>query len=211
MTLGHQTLQNMENNIEDVNFTNDEEVIVPETDEPKELGLPADPVEVEPIDSDETDPEVLKRQNQELYEQMRKAKGFKRDKEGKWVKKETLQVAPKEQKVSDDVTRTELYSLMKANVPEEDTNEVIIYAKSHGLSVTEALKTPQMKAILQVNDEYRKSAEIANMKNARYGSAKPSDEQILADISEGKLPDANTAADLREKRRIEALKLRNGN
>jgi hypothetical protein len=192
----------MEEEIENLDSPNQEES-TPEN--APEIGLPADPIEVEPKDR-EADPEALKQELQALYEQNRKLKGFKRDKDGKWVKKDTLQVAPKEQKVSEDVTRTELYSLMKANVPEEDTNEVVIFAKSHGMNVTEALKDNRLKAILKVNDEYRKSAEVANTKNARYGTNKVSDEQVLADMAEGKLPDVATLADLREKKRLEKTK-----
>jgi hypothetical protein len=176
----------MEEQIENFNSTNEEEVIVPETDEP-ELGLPADPIEVEPKDEEVGETEVLKQRNQELYEQLKKAKGFVRDKDGKWIKKEVLQV-PKEQKISEDITRTELYSLVKANVPEEDTQEVIIYAKSHGVSITEALKTPEVKALLGVRKEYRQTAEAANTGNSRRGASKLPDETIIQSASKGELP-----------------------
>lgn len=195
----------MENNIEDVNLTNDEEIVSPEENEPKELGLPADPVEVEPIEEQITDTEALKRRNQELYEQLKKAKGLIRDqKTGKWVKKEqpkpTINVQGTE-----DIAKTELYSLVKANVPDEDVNEVVIYARSHQMTVTEALKTPEVKAILGVKQEYRKTAEAANMKNARYGSSKPSDEQVLAEVAEGKLADPAQMAEIRNKLRMKGI------
>ena len=191
----------MENNIDDADILNSEEVVTPEDDEPKELGLPADPVEVEPKDEDNADAEALKQRNQELYEQLKKAKGFKRDvKTGKWVKPEPK--AEVEVQGTGDITKTELYSLVKANVPDEDVNEVAIYARSHKITVTEALKMPEVKSILKVRDEYRKTAEAANTRNARYGASKPSDEQMLAEIADGKLPDANTAAELRDKERV---------
>ena len=190
----------MNEEIVDLDAQNQEEVIT--EDEPKELGLPEDPVEVEPKDDDTADSEALKQKNQELYEQLRKAKGFVRNNEGKWVKKDTLKVAPKETKVSEDVTRTELYSLVKANVPDEDVNEVVIYAKSHNLSVTEALKTPEVKAILKVKEDYRKTSEAANTRSSRYGTNKVSDEQILADASEGKLASPEVMAEIRQKQRL---------
>ena len=124
----------MENNIDDADILNSEEVVTPEDDEPKELGLPADPVEVEPKDEDNADAEALKQRNQELYEQLKKAKGFKRDvKTGKWVKPEPK--AEVEVQGTGDITKTELYSLVKANVPDEDVNEVAIYARSHKITV----------------------------------------------------------------------------
>jgi hypothetical protein len=190
----------MADEIENIDSPNDE-VAEPET--APEVGLPADPIEVEPKDDVNADNEALKQRNQELYEQLKKAKGLIRDsKTGHWVKKEQ----PKPQveiEGTGDVTKTELYSLVKANVPDEDVNEAVIYARSHKMTVTEALKTPELKAILKVKGEIRATAEATNTKNARYGSSKPSDEQLRADIAEGKLPDANTVADLREKKRLE--------
>lgn len=174
----------MENNIEDLDSQNQEE-ITPESE--PEVGLPADPIEVEPIEEEAEDTEILKQKNQELYEQLKKAKGFIRDKEGKWVKKETLQ-QPKEVKVSEDITRTELYSLVKANVPEEDTQEVITYAKSHGIDITEALKKDEVKAILKVRQEYRKTADAANTGFSRQGSRKIADEALLENASKGIVP-----------------------
>ena len=177
----------MENEFETFDSPNEEVVAEPINDEPKELGLPVDPIEVEPRDDEETDVEVLKQRNQELYEQMRKAKGFVRDKAGKWVKKEIHEV-PKETRISDDITRTELYSLVKANVPEEDTQEVVIYAKSRGMTITDALKTPEVKAILKVRQEYRTTANASNVGSSRRGVSKITDEALTENASKGNLP-----------------------
>lgn len=177
----------MEENIDDVDILSNEEIVNPENDEPKEVGLPADPVEVEPKDDDVEDIEAVKQKNQELYEQLKKAKGFKRDaKTGKWVKPEPK--PEKEVEGTGDVTKTELYSLVKADVPDEDVNEVVIYARSHKVSVTEALKLPEVKAILKVKQEYRKTAEAANTGSSRQGSRKISDETLKENASKGILP-----------------------
>lgn len=200
----HKLPKTMETDIDDVNILNDEEVITDDT--PKELGLPEDPVEVEPKDEDNSDAEALKQRNQELYEQLKKAKGFKRDpKSGKWVKPEPKPTV--DIQGTGDVTKTELYSLVKANVPDEDVNEVTIYARSHNMTVTEALKLPQVKAILRVNDEMRKTAEAANTRNARYGASKPTEEQLLQEASEGKIADPATMASLRDSLRIKGKKM----
>lgn len=192
----------MENeNIENLDSPNQEE----------EVGLPEDKPEVEPIDEEfeEEDKDAiiasLKQKQQETYEQLKKAKGFVRDKDGKWVKKETLQVKKEEPKISEDVTRTELYSLMKANVPEEDTEETIIYAKSHGLTVTDALKTPELKAILRTRKEYRASAEAANMSGTRKGQSKPTIDQILEEARSGKISDVEALVEARMQKKIADL------
>jgi hypothetical protein len=192
----------MENNIEVVNSQTDEDVIT--QDEP-EVGLPVDPVEVEPKDEDTVDSEALKQRNQELYEQLKKAKGFQRDKvSGKWVKKEVKQqeqlvgvaVNPK------GINLDEIYTLVKANVPSDDKDEAVLYARSHNMSVDAALKTEELKSILRIRADYRKSAEAANTANSRYGGHKPSEDQIMADVEKGILPDAETLANLTFKRRI---------
>lgn len=182
----------MEENIEDINSPSDEVVSEPESDE---VGLPADPIEVEPIDEEtaETDKDAiiaeLRQKQQETYEQLKKAKGFIRDKDGKWVKKEEHKVVQKDEPVTGDITKTELYSLVKANVPEEDTQEVITYARSRGMTVTEALKTPEVKAILGVRKEYRNTAEATNAGGSRRGSSKISDETLLSNAEKGIMPE----------------------
>ena len=191
----------MENEIEDLDSQNQEEV-APESEE---FGLPVDPIEVEPQDEDSADNEVLRQKNQELYEQLKKAKGFVRDKDGKWVKKETLQV-PKEVKISEDITRTELYSLVKANVPEEDTQEVITYAKSHGLSITDALKTPEVKALLRVRKEYRTTAEASHTGSSRRGSSTVSEDTLMSNAQKGIMPESDEDITRLAKMRIEARK-----
>lgn len=177
---------NMENKIEDENLSNEDdntpEDVVPEA------GLPADPPEVEPKDDAETDAEVLKGKNQQLYEQLKKSKGFVRNKEGKWVKKEEKPITPKKVEGADDITKTELFSLVKANVADEDVNEVVIYARSHNISATEALKLPEVKSILKTRAEYRKTAEAANTGSSRSGKLKVSDETLLENASKGDLP-----------------------
>lgn len=166
----------------------EEEAANPENSEP-EVGLPADQPEVEPKDEADADADALRQKNQELYEQLKKAKGFIRDaKTGKWVKKEAI-VPKKEVEGTGDITKTELYSLVKANVPDEDVNEVVIYARSHNISATEALKKDELKAMLKVRAEYRKTEEAANINISKRSAAKVPDDVILNEASKGNLPD----------------------
>jgi len=192
----------MDTNIDDSNIPNGEEVVLKPT---PEAGLPVDPVEVEPKDEDATDTDALKQRNQELYEQLKKAKGFARDKvSGKWVKKEEAKqpelvgvaVNPK------GINLDEIYTLVKANVPSDDKDEAVLYARSHNMSVDAALKTEELKSILRIRADYRKSAEAASVTNARYGGHKPSEEQILADAEKGILADPETMANLSFKRKL---------
>lgn len=200
----------MDDTFENLDSQNQESEMTENT----EIGLPKDPVETEPIEEElsvedlKQEVQLRRQREQELYEQLKKAKGFVRDpKDGKWVKKEVLQVPKQETRVSEDITRTELYSLVKANVPEEDTNEAIIYAKSHGLSVTDALKTDELKAVLRVRAEFRKSAEAASMGGSRKGTVKPTNDSIIDNAKKGQFPEdlAELAKARAEKKRQELL------
>jgi len=194
----------MDEQFEDLDSTNQEDISTEA--EPNEVGLPADPIEVEPQDAPEEDVEALRKQNQELYEQLRKAKGFKRDPAtGKWVKPE-----PKVQEVrpvkDSDITLTELHSLLKANVPEEDTNEVRLYARSHGIDITTALKMEEVKAILRTKEEIRRTAEAAATSGGRRGTVKPNGDELLEKAKEGDLPTTDKGMAEVARARIEARK-----
>ena len=190
----------MEETNSEVNTPNDEEVVV-DPYQPKEYGLPPD-VDDTPEETENVD--ALRQKNQELYEQLKKAKGFVRNKEGKWVKKEQLDPEPRINVQEGDITKIDLYALVKANVPEEDTKEVILYAKGHGIDVTSALKTPEVKALLKVREEYRKTAEATNTTSSRYGASKVSQETLLVNASKGILPTDEEGLNQLAKARIEA-------
>jgi hypothetical protein len=197
----------MDENLENADSTNGEEIVEPETDEPTEVGLPADPIEVEPQDEPEEDVQALRQKNQELYEQLRKAKGFKRDANGKWVKPEPKgEVKP----VKDsDITLTELHSLLKANVPEEDTNEVRLYARSHDISITDALKMEEVKSLLRTKAEIRRTAEAAATSGGRRGTLKQTGEELLEKARKGEADIVKNATDI-AKARIEARRAERG-
>lgn len=146
---------------------------------------------VEPEETHEDDVETLKQRNQSLYEQLKKAKGFERDENGQWIKKETKPEVKetKPKAPSKDLDSKDLYALMQNQVPADDIDDVVKVAKLEGISVAEALKLDLTKTILAKKSEYRKSAEVANTAPARKGATKLSDEAILSGLSEGKIPE----------------------
>lgn len=81
-------------------------------------------------------------------------------------------------------------ALMTAKVTEaEDIKEVEDYAKFRGISVSEALKSSVVKTLLSERAEMRKTAQATNTGKARAGSATVSDDVILKNAAQGKLPD----------------------
>lgn len=97
---------------------------------------------------------------------------------------------PEEKK--DDLTPTDLYALMQAQVPQEDVDVVKSAAKALGISITDALKDDIVKGKLSQLKAHRDTANAANTAPARPGSKKVTGEQVLADAAKGIIPDKGT-------------------
>lgn len=76
-----------------------------------------------------------------------------------------------------------------SKVHEDDVERVERFAKSEGISVREALKNDELKAILSLREEQRTTASAANVSTTRRTSAKITDEVLVSKASRGELPD----------------------
>ena len=85
----------------------------------------------------------------------------------------------------------DIIAISKADVAEEDLDEVLDYAKYKGISIAEALKSNVVKATLTDNAEHRKSAEAVSTGSTRRGSSQVSDERLLENASNGNLPSSD--------------------
>lgn len=162
--------------------------------EPENIDSPNDEPEVTPEgETAEEKAERLEGLNKQLFERAKKAEGFEQV-DGKWVKKpKTVEVKPKPTSKEPDLTTTDVYALMKADVPEEDIDEVKKAAKVLGISVVEALKDSVTKTILERRASLRKTAEATNTVTARPGTKKVSDDEILQEASKGNIPEKGSA------------------
>jgi hypothetical protein len=75
------------------------------------------------------------------------------------------------------------------DVPDEDVDEVIDYAKFKGISIAEAKKNPVMQTVLKTRAEERKTAEATNTSSTRRSSSKVSDEDLLDKLSKNEVPE----------------------
>lgn len=166
----------MEDEIEDIDSTNDETEEVLNTDE-SEVLIPDD----EETEDDGSELLALQEKNKRLFERAKKAEA-----EAKALKGATAPPTEKQEGIS----AMDAMALMNAKVTEEeDINEVVEYAKFKNISISEALKASTVKTILAERTETRKTAQAANTGNARRGSSKLSDEQVLTNAEQGKYPD----------------------
>ena len=133
----------------------------------------------------------------QLKEEVAKLKKAKSDQEQRAKIAEDKLKSAKTQTQSpskkDDLTMLEAMTLMKNNVNEEDIESVKRFAKLENISIAEALKNDELKAVLHVREEKRKTAEATSTGRTPRGKSEVSDEVIIARASKGEIPDANTS------------------
>lgn len=90
-----------------------------------------------------------------------------------------------------DISTTDLYALMKADIAEEDIADVKEYAQLKNISVAEAVKSNIVKLILEEKNEKRNVAQASHTGSSRRGTTTISDDTLLAKASKGELPDSD--------------------
>lgn len=154
---------------------NEEEIIVDDTEITDNQEETTD--EQEEV-SDEVDIDAILKENATLKAQ----KNHWKDKANK-----TREVKTETQ--SSNLSSKDLLSLVKANVAEDDIDEVVDYASFKKISVSEALKTSAIKAILADKSEFRKTADATNTTTSRRNVTKVSDETLVSNANKGILPE----------------------
>lgn len=167
--------------------SNTAEVVVPETTEDGETSQ----------DSQESIEELKSRlaKQEELINNY-KIRAEKAEKKAKDTK-ETKQIES-----SGNSTTKDLVALMNAKIHDDDVSKVEKWAKFNNISIAEALKTSEMKAILDLSAEQRKIAEATNVGTAKRGNVKVSVETLENNARSGKLPESDDEIQLLLKRKM---------
>lgn len=98
------------------------------------------------------------------------------------------------QKDSNALSPKDLYAMQVADVHIDDFDEIEKAAKFFGSGdIAKGLKSPAVEALLEKKAAFRKTAEASNTTKAKPGTKATSDEQLLKDVSTGKVPDAGSA------------------
>ena len=168
---------------------NENEVVVPETTEEvtPEVTTPNEEEGVEET-LEEVKARLTKAEELANNYKIRAEKAEKKAKEGKEVVPQTP--TPKATESTNNLTDSDLLALMKSNVHEDDVDRVKSFAKSEGITVKDALKNDELKAILDIRAEKRTTAQVTHTGNSRRGSTKMSDEVLLDKASKGDLPES---------------------
>lgn len=145
--------------------------------QPTEEVVNTEEVEETPAQDEPEDVETLKALNKKLYERATKAEAEKKELRAQL---KTLEPTPKPQAEKQaDVTLKDQLALVQAQVNPDDVDEVISYAKYKGITITEALKSPVVKATLSERAEQRKTAEATAVGPVKRSVPKVSDEQLI--------------------------------
>lgn len=161
--------------------------------------------EVEPLEEGEDDVEAIKaynakitEQNKQLFARAKKAEGFVKDKDGKWVRETKPVVATTETKkeatiVADTskLSQKDLLTIARAEIEDEDIDDVVEYATLKKISVADALKSTIMKAILADKAEARKVAAGTSTGKTRRSNVAVSDEALMEKAAKGELPESD--------------------
>lgn len=137
--------------------------------------------------------ESLKTKNAQLFERAKKAEGFEKDGEGKWVKKLKTESVKVEVKTESTLTAKDALLLNEHGVKSNQVETVEKFAKFNGITVSEALKDSTLKAILATKTEEETSAAATAIKSPR-GSSKPTPESIIEKARKGQLGENDTEA-----------------
>lgn len=95
---------------------------------------------------------------------------------------------PKEDAKQVNLSTSDIIALTRANINEDDINEVQEYAKFKGISIKDALNSSVVKTLLSDNAEKRNVASATNTSNVKRGPAQASDDVLLARASKGEMP-----------------------
>jgi hypothetical protein len=150
-----------------------------QTDESEELDSTTETVDQEDESTEEDKPEYTEREKQ-LYARAKKAEA---------ALKENKPAEKKKEAQTGNLSTLDIIALSKADIADEDIDEVLEYAKYKGISVKEALGASILKATLSEKNEERKSAQAVNTGATRRGSSQVSDDRLMADARKGVMPE----------------------
>jgi hypothetical protein len=142
--------------------------------------------ETEDEAQEESQDSELVEKNKKLFERAKKAEAELKEFKAK-AQAPTAKPTPEKQ---GDLSSMDTIALIGAQVTvKEDIDEVVDFARVKGISIDEALAHNVVKAILKDKAEVRQTAAATNTGTARRSSSKPTNEQVLANVASGKLPD----------------------
>jgi hypothetical protein len=166
--------------------------------------------EVETSEETQDEVELIEEEDESSEEETDFATKYEEEKARRIKAEEAIEKAKKKGKTapavqSNGLSTADIIALTRANIEDEDIDEVLDYARYRKISVAEALKSSVVKATLSERAEERKSAQaVYTGGGTRRAGGSVSDERLMADASKGNLPESE--ADLA---RLTILRMKN--
>ena len=135
----------------------------------------------EEIEEDEVDWKAEAEKAKKLAENQR-IRAEKAEKKAKSVKTEN----------TSSLSTSDILALTKANIDEDDIDDVLEYAAFKKVSVKDALNSSILKATIAEKSEQRRSAEAVNTGSTRRANGQVSDERLIADAQKGNMPESES-------------------
>ena len=95
---------------------------------------------------------------------------------------------PLETSTKAEMSPSDLVAVMNAGVHADDMERVERFAISEGVSIREAVKSPELQAVLDVRNEQRTTAVATNVENVRRGASQASPEALMNRAAKGDIP-----------------------
>lgn len=93
-----------------------------------------------------------------------------------------------ETSTSASMSPADLVAVMQAGVHADDMERVERFAIAEGIPIREAVKNPELRAMLEVRNEQRNTAVATNVEAVRRGNSKPSAEALMQRAQKGDIP-----------------------
>lgn len=107
---------------------------------------------------------------------------------------------------TDKLSFKDSVAIIKADVPEEDIDRVISFAKLENISVSEALKNDDLKLLLERRAEKRATANATQVGQRRSGNQRVSEQKLLENLAKGEVPENDDDIDRLARARVAARK-----
>ncbi|MFA5543267.1 MAG: hypothetical protein WDA47_05800 [Bacilli bacterium] len=156
------------------------------------------PEELEALDNgDKTEEDLISEweakeaeEREKIVEEAKKAKELAENYKVRAEKAEAKAKEGKDTPKTDSLSQKDLVALIRAEVHEDDFDEVIDYAKLKNIEVADALKSSVIRTILSEKKEERASAQATSTGNKGAGTKAPSGSELLSRAQKtGELPD----------------------
>src|SRR3990167_3357868 len=134
-----------------------------------------------------SDREAQSKKDKELADNY-KIRAEKAEKKARGEKGDGNEPEPKEPK-NDGLSSRDAIAIAKANVHEEDVDELIELAQFKKISIAEALKHKTWQTMSGERTEERRSAEVSNTKKQSGGISKATGETLIEKVRKGEAVD----------------------